>query len=285
MPRLYYCKNKTNRKLVKIIMAKTKLSQKDQLNLSDAIRPNSSVADMAVQLLQLMIQTDTSNPPGNEILLTEKLDAWIQNQGFDCVKTQIIETDPTRANLIIDVAGSEPDSYPSWGFMSHLDVVPAEGKWEHPPFSGEIVQAVHDQYIWGRGALDIKDLGAANLTALFTLLKEGFQPKGNIKILSCADEEQGGHIGLGRLIQDHFDAVKVDCCLNEGGGFKIPIGNDFQIQIGEKGIFWTGLKLHGRGGHGSIPPAYESFAIYKMIHALENLKKYKTKLTEARNLK
>ena len=77
------------------------------------------------------------------------------------------------------------------------------------PFSGEIVQAPHDQFIWGRGAIDIKNLGTANLTALFTLLKEGFRPKGNLKILLCADEKQGGHIGLDRLIQDHFDAVRV----------------------------------------------------------------------------
>ncbi len=229
-------------------MAKPKVSQKDRVNFTDVIKSDNHVTEMAVQLLQLMIQTNTSNPPGNENVLAEKLDAWIQDQGFDCVNTQIIETAPTRANLIVDILGTEPESNPSWGFMSHLDVVPADGKWDHPPFSGEIVQAPHDQFIWGRGVIDIKNLGTANLTALFTLLKEGFRPKGNLKILLCADEEQGGHIGLDRLIQDHFDAVKVDCCLNEGGGFKSPLKNDFHIQIGEKGIYWTGLKLHGQEG-------------------------------------
>ncbi|HME51763.1 MAG TPA: M20/M25/M40 family metallo-hydrolase [Candidatus Lokiarchaeia archaeon] len=253
-------------------------SQRDRLHLLDQFKPGTPPATMAIDLLQMMIRVDTSNPPGNEIELATKLEAWVQSQGMDLVTTRIFESEPGRADLIVDIPGTEPESHPSWGFMSHLDVVPAEGTWTYPPFAAEIVEAEHDSFIWGRGAMDIKYMGAAHLTAAFTLLSEGFRPKGNIKILLCADEECGGHKGLDWLAQNHPDAIKVDCCLNEGGGFKIPLKDDFVIQTGEKGIFWTKFKIHGKGGHGSMPPPHNTTAIYKMVAALERLKKFKPKM-------
>ncbi len=258
--------------------AKKATSQRERLQLLDQFKPGTPAAAMAIELLQRMIRVDTTNPPGNEIALARELETWVKSHGYDCVKTRIFESEPGRADLIIDIKGTEPGSHPSWGFMSHLDVVPAEGKWAHPPFSADIAQAEHDAYIWGRGALDIKCLGAAYLTAVFTLLNEEFRPKGDIKILLCADEEQGGHKGLEWLAKNHLDAIKVDCCLNEGGGFKLPVKDDFVIQIGEKGVFWTRLKIHGKGGHGSMPPDFDTTAIYKMVNILERLKRYKPKL-------
>ncbi|MCP4762269.1 MAG: M20/M25/M40 family metallo-hydrolase [archaeon] len=259
-------------------MAKEKISDKAKLQLLDNLKEGTPAANMAIELLQMMIQTDTVNPPGNEIVLAKILDEWVTKQGFDFIKTKILESEPTRASLIVDIPGTDPDNNPSWGFMSHLDVVPIEGDWEHPAFSGEIVQEEHDKFIWGRGAIDIKNLGAANLTAAFTLLKEGFRPKGNIKILLCADEENGGHKGLEFLAENHLEDIKTDCCLNEGGGFKLPIGNDFMIQIGEKGVFWTKFKAKGRAGHGSMPPNYNTIAMFKLIKVLQKLRKYNSKI-------
>jgi acetylornithine deacetylase/succinyl-diaminopimelate desuccinylase-like protein len=253
-------------------------SQRDKLQLLDQFKPGTPAATMAIDLLRMMVQVDTSNPPGNEISLATKLESWIKDQGFDFVTTTIFESEPGRASLIVDILGTEPESHPSWGFMSHIDVVPAEGTWEHPPFAADIVEAEHDTFIWGRGTLDIKSLGAADLTAAFTLLQEGFRPKGNIKILLCADEECGGHKGMEWLAKNHPDAIRVDCCLNEGGGFKLPLKDDFVIQTGEKGIFWTKFRIHGKGGHGSMPPSYDTTAIYKMVAALKRLKKYKPEI-------
>ncbi|MEX2683493.1 MAG: M20/M25/M40 family metallo-hydrolase [Candidatus Sigynarchaeota archaeon] len=258
--------------------ARKAISQRERLRLLDKFKPGTPAAATAIELLQKMIRIDTTNPPGNEIALARELDAWVRSHGYDFVKTRIIESEPGRASLIVDILGTEPEHHPSWGFMSHLDVVPAEGKWEHPPFSGDLVQAEHDAFIWGRGAMDIKYLGAANLVAAFTLLHEGFRPKGNIKILLCADEENGGLKGLGWLAENRLDAIKVDCCLNEGGGFKLPFKNDFVIQVGEKGVFWTRLRVHGRGGHGSMPPEHDATAIYKAARILDKLKRFKPEL-------
>lgn len=257
---------------------KAPVSQRERLVLLDKFKPGTPAAAQAIELLQQMIRVDTTNPPGNEIALARMLEGWVRSRGHGFVRTTILESEPGRANLIIDIPGTDPGSNPSWGFMSHLDVVPAEGTWTHPPFSGELVQAAHDMFVWGRGAMDIKYLGAANLTAAFTLLDEGFRPKGNIKILLCADEEQGGHKGLEWLAKNHLDAIKVDCCLNEGGGFKLPIKDDFVIQTGEKGVFWTKLTIHGKGGHGSMPPDYDTTAIYKAARMLAKLKRYKAPL-------
>ena len=253
-------------------------SQRERLRLLDRFKPGTPAAATAIELLQKMIRVDTTNPPGNEIALARDLEAWVKSRGYDFVKTRILESEPGRASLIVDIPGTGPSNNPSWGFMGHLDVVPAEGKWEHPPFSGDLVDAGHDTFIWGRGAMDIKYLGAVYLTAAFTLLGEGFKPKGNIKILLCADEEQGGHKGLEWLAKNHFDAIKVDCCINEGGGFKLPTKDDFVIQVGEKGVFWTRLRIHGKGGHGSMPPDFDTTAIYKMVRVLARLKKYKPRL-------
>ncbi len=241
-------------------------------------QPDTKIAQETIQLLQKMVRVNTTNPPGNEIALATVLREYVEKERFPFLSTKIIESEPTRANLIIDVQGTSPDNHPSWGFMSHLDVVPAEGTWIHPPFAADLIPDKNDRFIWGRGTMDIKSLGAAHLIALLTLLREGFRPQGNLKVLLCADEEQGGKKGMGFLVQHNLADVKVDCCINEGGGFKLPLGNDFVIQIGEKGVMWTKLRIRGVAGHGSSPPAYNQFAIFKLIKVFERLKKYKPPL-------
>ena len=260
--------------------SKPKVSQKSKCKFLDQFNPDldSPARKTAISLLQMMIQTNTVNPPGNENQLAEKLQKWVKEQGFDFVKTTNLGKTPVRANLIIEIPGTDPHNNPSWGFMSHIDVVPIEGNWEHQPFSGELVQSEHDLFIWGRGAIDTKALGAAHLTAAFTALKEGWRPKGNIKILLCADEEQGGHEGMQWLVENHLDLIKCDCTLNEGGGFKLPLKNDFVIQIGEKGTFWTKLKIKGKAGHGSSPPDYNITSIFKTIKILNKIKNRKRNL-------
>ncbi len=241
-------------------------------------QPDTKAAKEAIALLQKMVRINTTNPPGNEVALATVMQDYVEKERFPFLSTKIIESEPTRATLIIDVQGAYPENHHSWGFMSHLDVVPAEGKWTHPPFGAELIPDKNDQFIWGRGTMDIKCLGTAHVVALLTLLREGFRPQGNLKILLCADEEQGGKKGLGTLIQTHFADVKVDCCINEGGGFRLPLGNDFVIQVGEKGVMWTKLRIRGQGGHGSSPPPYDQFAIYKLIKVFERLKKFNPKL-------
>jgi len=234
---------------------------------------DSALSKDTIALLQAMVRIDTSNPPGNEIACAKFLEDFWKKQQLPHTSTKILESEPGRASLIITIEGTDPKA-PSYGFMSHIDVVPAEGKWTHPPFSGELVQMPHDQFIWGRGTQDIKNLGASNIIAAITLLKEGQRPKGTLKIILCADEEQGGEKGLKWLIDNHFDDVRVDYVLNEGGGVKLPIKKDFMIQIGEKGIMWTKLRVTGIAGHGATPGNKNEFALTKLMKIVQKIQNY-----------
>jgi acetylornithine deacetylase/succinyl-diaminopimelate desuccinylase-like protein len=246
----------------------------DMLNRMPQFMNDSALGKDTIALLQAMIRIDTTNPPGNEIACAKFLEEYWKKQQIPHTNTKILESEPGRASLIITIEGKDPTA-PSYGFMSHLDVVPAEGKWSYPPFSGELVQMPHDQFIWGRGAQDIKNLGASNIIAAITMLKENHRPKGTIKIILCADEEQGGEKGLKWLIDNHFEDVKVDYVLNEGGGVKLPIKQDFVIQTGEKGIMWTKLKVSGVAGHGSTPANKEKFALTKLMKIVQQIQNYK----------
>ena len=99
----------------------------------------------------------------------------------------------------------------------------------------------------------MKYMGVSNAMAIITLLREEFQPKGDIKLIFEADEEKGGKEGMEILVDKYWEDIKVDCLITESGGFKLPTGKDFAIQTGEKGKCQTKIKVRGVAGHGSIP--------------------------------
>ena len=130
----------------------------------DKFLNDKTIAEEAIRMLQKHIRVDTTNPPGNEIKLAEIIkkdfDDFISENKIDWITTKILMTGDIRANLIIDITGSDPSNNPSWGFASHMDVVPAEPDyWDHPPFSGELVQDEHDKYIWGRDSNSLRRIG------------------------------------------------------------------------------------------------------------------------------
>lgn len=251
-----------------------------EIRRMDKFASGSNLEKEAIKFLQMCIQTDTSNPPGNEMELAKKVKEKFENENNSLISTKIIETVPERGNLIVDIKGSEPENYEDWGFASHLDVVPVENadNWDNPPFSGKIVELEHDRFIWGRGAFDMKNTGTAFTIAILALLREGFQPKGNIKLLFEADEERGGEEGMEILVNDYWEDIKVDCLITEGAGYKLPIGKDFTIQTGEKGKCQTKIKIRGVAGHGSTPGDYKKFAIYKLVEILEKIRKWKPEI-------
>jgi len=233
--------------------------------------PDTQIGKATVKLLQECLRIDTTNPPGNEITLAKILKEKVDALNCEYIENKIIEPVPKRGNLVITIKGKAPEDHPSWGFMAHLDVVPVEGEWEHGPFSGEITTTEHSRYIWGRGAFDMKQMGVAFFMAMTQLIQEGFRPKGDLKIIFEADEERGGHEGAELLAKDYYEEVKVDCVVTEGGGFKLPTGGDFAIQRGEKGKCQLKVKVKGTPGHGSLPPPYKEFAIYKLVEILEQI--------------
>ncbi|MBD3340992.1 MAG: M20/M25/M40 family metallo-hydrolase [Candidatus Lokiarchaeota archaeon] len=254
--------------------------RKNKLNRLSKFSSNSDIEKEAIELLQECVRTETVNPPGNEMVLAKKLQEIFEAENNPLIATKIIETVPSRGNLIATITGSDPDNYPCWGFASHLDVVPIESEsdWKYPPFSAELVQMEHDKFIWGRGTFDMKYIGVSQIMALFTHLREGFQPKGNIRFIFESDEERGGQEGMKILVEKYWEEVKVDCLITEGGGFKLPIGKDFAIQVGEKGKCQTRIKATGVPGHGSTPGSYDKFALYKMVEILNKIKETKQKI-------
>lgn len=256
------------------------VSTKKKVNRLSKFSNTSKIAKETIEFLQENIRIDTSNPPGNEIFLAKYIKEKLEKERNPLIQMKLIETKPDRGNLIVTIKGSDPDNNPCWGFASHLDVVPVgeDEEWEHPPFSGELVQKKHDQFIWGRGAFDMKQIGVSYVMAILTLLREGFQPKGNFKLIFEADEERGGEEGMAILIDKYWEDIKVDYLLTESGGYKLPTGKDIIIQTGEKGKDQLKIKVSGVAGHGSTPDPYEKFAIYKIVKILEKIRKKKRKI-------
>ena len=257
-----------------------KKKQELKINRLPQFLPETDLIKEAIEFLQLNIRTKTINPPGNELVLAKIIKNKIDTKNIQFVTTKIIETGVNRGNLIVDIEGTDPDNNPTWGFASHLDVVPAkdEKDWDYPPFSGELVQCECDTYIWGRGTLDMKYIGCSYYIALFTMLEEGIRPKGNIKLIYEADEEVSGHNGIEILINDYWDDVKVDYFITEGGGFQLPSGNDFILAIAEKGKIILKITANGITGHGSLPGKYEDMAMFKINKVLNRIKKKHPKI-------
>lgn len=199
-------------------------------------------------LLQQLIRFDTTNPPGNEADCIDFIDALLSAAGFD---TEQFSRSPERPNLVarLDGAGTAPPLL----LYGHVDVVPADRQvWDHPPFSAERV----GDYIWGRGAIDMKGGLAMMLTALLAAKRQDLTPEGDIIFCALSDEEAGGDYGARFMVDEHpalFDGVKY--AIGELGGFTIHVGDQpfYLIQVAEKQMCWLRAKLTGPGGHGAFP--------------------------------
>jgi acetylornithine deacetylase/succinyl-diaminopimelate desuccinylase-like protein len=164
----------------------------------------------------------------------------------------IVEPAPGRTNVVTRVEGTDPQR----GALlvhGHLDVVPADaGEWSVDPFGGEI----KDGYLWGRGAIDMKDFDAMTLTVVRDWRRRGYVPPRDVVFAYTADEEAGSTYGADPLVDDHPELF--DGCteaVGEVGGFSVSVGADLRlylIQTAEKGIDWLRMQAKGRPGHGSM---------------------------------
>lgn len=181
-----------------------------------------------VELLQKYLRIDTTNPPGNELPAAEFLAAELRRAGLE---PEIIVTAPGRANVYARIRGRRPGE--GLLLLHHMDVVPAEPEgWKFPPFGGEIFL---DQ-LWGRGALDMKSIGIAHLAAFTRLAKRG-TPERDVVFLAVADEELGGELGTGWLVEHRPDVIEgVAWAINEGGVTETLEGEvtRFGIEVGSK---------------------------------------------------
>jgi acetylornithine deacetylase/succinyl-diaminopimelate desuccinylase-like protein len=217
------------------------------------------------ELLSQLIQNKCVNPPGNEMRSIRTIETYLKEHGLNC---QVYESDPDRGNLVSRITG---DDGPRLMFgPSHVDVVPVEdpAAWDEGPFSG----VVKDGYIWGRGALDMLFIVAAQVQAFVDLHREGFHPAGELILLLVSDEEAGGSYGAGWMLENHPGQVQADYAVTEAGGFSIAPGKIIFMN-GEKGASWKRISFKGTPGHGSMPYGSDN-AVLKAGEAAIRLSEY-----------
>jgi acetylornithine deacetylase/succinyl-diaminopimelate desuccinylase-like protein len=163
---------------------------------------------------------------------------------------QIVAKDPERPNLIARLRGEGRAT--ALLLQGHVDVVPAQGSWSRPPFSGEVA----DGYIWGRGALDMKGGVAMMLAAFLQAAEADTPPPGDVVLCLLSDEEAGGDYGARFLVEKHaelFDRIRY--AIGEFGGFTMEIAGRrfYPMMVAEKQLCSLRATLRGPAGHGSLP--------------------------------
>jgi acetylornithine deacetylase/succinyl-diaminopimelate desuccinylase-like protein len=208
--------------------------------------------DEVVGICRDLIRIDTSNPgdhsgPG-ERAAAEHVAALLAEVGLE---PAVLESHPRRTSVVARIPGRDPER-PALLVHGHLDVVPANAPdWQHDPFAGEIA----DGCVWGRGAIDMKDMDAMMLAVVRQRLREGRPPARDIVLAFTADEEAGGTWGARFLVEAHRDLFEgVTEAVGEVGGFSIVLGRQrlYLLQTAEKGMAWMRLTARGTAGHGSM---------------------------------
>lgn len=211
-------------------------------------------AHEVVELCRELIRIDTTNTGDPATTRPERPAAeWVAAKLAEVgVDSQLRESAPGRASLVARIEGTDPgrDALLVHG---HLDVVPADpDEWSVPPFAAEL----RDGYVWGRGAVDMKDFDAMVLAVVRGWQRTGYRPPRDIVLAFTADEEAGGRYGAHFLVEEHPDLL-AGCteAIGEVGGYSYQVSDDLRlylVQIAEKGIEWLRLSATGTPGHGSM---------------------------------
>ncbi|HLW46849.1 MAG TPA: M20/M25/M40 family metallo-hydrolase [bacterium] len=219
-----------------------------------------------------LVRIDTTNtgvmPTGNETEAATHLARVLRAGG---IEPEIAGRVPERGNLVARLPGRSGRT--ALVLASHTDVVPAgdASQWTQPPFAATL----EDGHLLGRGAADMKGTVAAQTMALILLQRSGAALAHGVNFVCVADEEAGGSYGMGWVVRERPDWVRGGLCLNEGGGFFIPVdGRDWCVLgVGEKGRFEVAATFRGRGAHAARPWQGDN-AFYKAAAALERLRAY-----------
>jgi acetylornithine deacetylase/succinyl-diaminopimelate desuccinylase-like protein len=218
-------------------------------------------------ILSDLIKIQSINPPGGETAV-----ALYLKKLFDEYKipNEIIEGEPGRGNFIATLGEGKK----SLLFLSHLDVVPVSDGWAFPPFSGD----VREGFVYGRGALDCKGLVAAEAHAVLTLAQSG-KLNGKLIFAPVADEEVGGYLGAGYLVEHYPEKIRADFAVNEGAEAPVTVNGKacHFISVGEKSPSWLRLRTKGIAGHGSTPYLLHN-AVAKMAKIIDGLSEYRPEI-------
>ncbi|WP_353941541.1 M20/M25/M40 family metallo-hydrolase [Streptomyces sp. HUAS MG91] len=226
--------------------------------------------DEVVDLCRELIQIDTSNYGDHSGPGERKAAEWVAEKLAEVgLEPKIFESHPGRASTVARIEGEDP-SRPALLIHGHTDVVPANAAdWTHHPFSGEIA----DGCVWGRGAVDMKDMDAMTLAVVRDRLRTGRKPPRDIVLAFLADEEAGGTWGARHLVDNHRDLFDgVTEAISEVGGFSFTVNEQrrlYLIQTAEKGMHWMKLSVAGTAGHGSM--IHRDNAITELSEAVARL--------------
>ena len=215
--------------------------------------PSYDPAAEVVDICRDLIRMDTTNfgdgsGPG-ERKAAEHVAGLLSEVG---IEPTLIESEHGRASVVARWGGKDGGGGDPLLLHGHLDVVPADpADWSVHPFSGEI----QDGYVWGRGAVDMKDFDAMLLSVVRARARAGEVPDRPMVLCFTADEEAGGHKGAEHLIAEHADLL-ADCteAIGEVGGFSTTVRGQrfYLIEAAEKGMAWMRLTAKGNAGHGSM---------------------------------
>ncbi len=235
--------------------------------------PLPAPEDEVVRICSELIRIDSSNygdgsGPG-ERAAAEYVMGELADVGLEA---RLYESEPGRSTVVLRLEGADP-SRPGLAVHGHLDVVPARAAdWQVDPFAAE----QRDGCIWGRGAVDMKDMDAMMLAAVRYFARTGTKPARDTTVVFFADEEAGGVYGSHWLVDHHPEVFEgVTEAVSEVGGFNVtlptPAGprRAYLLQTAEKGIAWLRLHAHGRAGHGSVPN--DANAIVRLAEAVARI--------------
>ncbi len=174
------------------------------------------------------------------------------------IAAEVIELTAGRGSCVARLPATGPTTDPPLVLLSHIDVVPVDAEaWTRDPFGGELVDGV----VWGRGAVDMKNMVAMELAVMLALRRSGAELRRDVIFAAVADEEAGGEHGARGLVERRPELFHdasgrpAAAALNEVGGYSMTLGGRrfYTIQVAEKGIAWTRLRTTGTPGHGSMP--------------------------------
>lgn len=216
------------------------------------VNSNEVLLKDVVALCQDLIRIPSVNygeGKGDESKIAEYVANFLDSQGL---KSQIIITGENRANVVAELKGEDP-SLPGLVVHGHIDVVPVnKQEWTVDPFEA----VIKDDCIWGRGAVDMKNVDAMILAVIAAWNREGFKPKRNILFVFFGDEEAGSEFGSRYLVKNHPEIFTgYSEAISEVGGFSITLTSGHRLYLiegAQKGINWLEISAEGRAGHGSF---------------------------------
>ncbi len=223
----------------------------------------TAIEQEALEHFKALLRLDTTNPPGNELPAARYIGSVLEKDG---IEFQILESEPSRASIVARLPGRGGKG--PLLLNGHLDVVPADREhWKYDPFAAEEAEGC----IWGRGAIDMKNMVAMSLTVMLAVKRAGIELERDLIFAGVADEEAGSRKGALFLVEEHPDLVQAEYVLNEVGGHTLHFGKArfYPIQVSEKGICWFELTATGEPGHGSMPHPHN--AVVRLAKAIDAL--------------